>query len=153
MELEIIIRKEVPTSPAAKLMVDALWNEIQVRYGFNAPNPIDLHTFSTARAGFWLAWQDNQPVGSIAITALQSNEAELDVMYVLPSCRGGGVAQQLLRTAEQHARVNGFTVLKLRAGAPQPEALRFYEKEGFRKIPAFGKWVFDETAICFAKEV
>jgi GNAT superfamily N-acetyltransferase len=153
MEHSIVIKKEDPFSPDAKLMMDLLWEEIQARYGFKAPNPIDQSGFAVAGAGFWVARRQDTPVGSIALTPLPPNEAEMDVMYVAPASRGTGVAQQLMQVAEQHAKENGFTLIKLRAGMPQPEALRFYEKAGFKRIPAFGKWLFDETAICFAKEV
>jgi putative acetyltransferase len=45
----------------------------------------------------------------------------------------------------------GVGVLRLRAGEPQPEALRFYAAAGFLPIPPFGKWVDDDTARCFEK--
>jgi len=43
--------------------------------------------------------------------------------------------------------------LVLRAGEPQPEAMRFYAAAGFTRIPVFGKWVEDPTSICLAKPV
>jgi putative acetyltransferase len=116
-------------------------------------NPVNPESFAVKNAGCWIAWVDDVPVGGIALLPLTAGEMELDMMYVTPSCRGKGVAHELLQVAEQHAKANGFTVMKLRAGAPQPEALRFYEKEGYSKIPVFGRWVFDDTAICFAKKI
>ena len=65
----------------------------------------------------------------------------------------GILPQKLMAAAVKHAKENNFTLLKLRAGAPQPEALRFYEKEGFTRIPAFGKWVDDSTAVCMQKKL
>jgi GNAT superfamily N-acetyltransferase len=41
------------------------------------------------------------------------------------------VALMLLAALEAHARNNGIEVLRLRAGEPQPEALRFYTTAGF----------------------
>ena len=99
-----------------------------------------------------IAFANNEPVGSIAIVPLSEHEAELDIMYVVPSFRGSGIAKELM-TALEHAKENEFTIIKLRAGAPQPEALRFYEKMGFTQITAFGKWVNDATAACFEKKL
>lgn len=61
------------------------------------------------------------------------------------------MAQALLGSLEEHARDVGLEVVRLRAGDPQPEALRFYETAGFRPIEPFGRWVGDETARCFEK--
>jgi GNAT superfamily N-acetyltransferase len=151
MDHGIMIKRTETASPQAGAMIDALWNEIQLRYGFSAPNPIDIENFSAPRAGFWTASHENEVIGSIALISLSATEAELDIMYVVPAWRSKGVAQLLMRTVEQHAKENGFNIIKLRAGEPQPDALKFYAKEGFQRIPAFGRWVFDDTAICLAK--
>ncbi len=132
-------------------MSDALWDEIQARYGFHAPNPVDPATFVGPVGGFWLATDDGHPVGSIAITPLEDAAGELDVMYVAPRYRGTGVAQALLAALEEHARTAGVRIVRLRAGDPQPEALAFYAAAGFTPIPSFGKWVGDDTARCFEK--
>ncbi len=134
-------------------MSDALWGEIQRRYGFSAANPFDPAEFVGPIGGFWVATHRGQPVGSIALAPLDGPAAELDVMYVAPKHRGTGTAQALLAALEEHARAVGVTVLRLRAGEPQPEALRFYTKAGFTPIPPFGKWVGDDTARCFEKEL
>ena len=147
------IKKVDPGSPAARLMMDALWEEIQIRYDFESSNPFDPVSFSDNRAGFWVAFVNHEPSGSIAISPLTEQEAELDIMYVSPSVRCTGIAHELLAVLEQHARENKFNIIKLRCGEPQPEALRFYEKEGFYPIPSFGRWVGDHTALCFEKKL
>ena len=153
MKNDPIIKKEDPASLAARMMMNALWEEIQTRNGFKALNPFDPASFAKTRAGFWITFVNNDPVGSIAIAPLSEPEAELDIMYVAPSFRGSGIAQELMVSLEKHAKENDFTIIKLRAGTPQPEALRFYEKTGFTPIAAFGKWINDNTSICFQKEL
>lgn len=134
-------------------MAAALWGEIQSRYGFAADDPFDPAAFSGPVGGFWVAMSADEPVGSIALTPLEDHVAELDVMYVAPIHRGGGVAQDLLDALESHARSVGVTEVRLRAGDPQPEALQFYAKAGFTPIPSFGRWVGDPTARCFARRI
>lgn len=134
-------------------MSNALWAEIQQRYRFTAPNPMDPAAFTGPVGCFWVATMNEQPVGSIALARLDPPAAELDVMYVAPRYRGTGLAQALLRTLEEHAYAAGILVLRLRAGDPQPEALRFYAAAGFIPIPPFGKWVGDDTARCFEKRI
>lgn len=151
MTSSIVISPCDPFSPPARALSDALWDEIQQRYGFAAPNPLDPAAFTGPIGGFWMATDAGQPVGSIALTPLESPAAELDVMYVAPGHRGAGVAQALLAALEDHARAAGVSVLRLRAGDPQPEAVRFYLAAGFTPIPPFGRWIGDPTARCFGK--
>ncbi len=142
-----------PFSPAARAMSDALWDEIQRRYGFSAANRFDPAPFAGPIGGFWVATDDGDPVGSIAMSPLGDGAGELDVMYVAPSHRRSGLARALLAALEEHARAAGVSVLRLRAGEPQPEALAFYADAGFSPIPPFGTWVGDHTARCFQKSL
>lgn len=129
----------------------ALWVEIQRRYGFEAPYPIDHSQFRGPRGGFWIAVERGQPVGSIALSALDETRGELDVMFIAANHRRRGFAEALLRTLENHARQHGFSEILLRAGEPQPEAMSFYESNGFLPTEPFGHWVNDDTARCLRK--
>ncbi|WP_020498096.1 GNAT family N-acetyltransferase [Sciscionella marina] len=143
------IRAVGQETPEAVSMMDALWEEIQLRYGFRAPNPMP----STRFDGFWLALGQDGPLGSIALAPPTDSVGELDVMYVVPGRRGTGLAAELLAVAEGFAIRRGIGTLRLRTGEPQPESMRFYAKAGFRPIPRYGKWVEDESARCFAKDL
>ncbi|PJZ77579.1 GNAT family N-acetyltransferase [Leptospira neocaledonica] len=151
MNPKIQIKLHDPETNSAILMMDALWKEIQTRYGFEAPNPMKGEYFKGPKYAFWVAEIDNRPIGSIAITPWNDSIAELDVMYVDPEFRGTGLASELVNGLELFAKENGFKSIRLRAGAPQPEALRFYEKHGYGRIDSFGKWASDETAWCYEK--
>ncbi|WP_207222542.1 GNAT family N-acetyltransferase [Herbihabitans rhizosphaerae] len=140
-----------PDSEPARAMLDALWGEIQRRYGFTAPNPMGADLFAEPPGRFWLATVDDIPVGSVGITAHTETALELDAMYVTPEVRGTGTAQRLLAAAEEYASSLGYQAIRLRTGEPQPESVRFYEKAGYRRIPRFGKWLEDDTAWCFEK--
>jgi GNAT superfamily N-acetyltransferase len=142
-----------PESPAAAAMAHSLWEEIQACYGFTAADPFDPTSFRGPIGGFWVATpaSSDDPVGSIALTPHSDGVAELDVMYVELAHRRRGIAQQLLAVLEDHARENGISVVRLRAGDPQPEAMRFYAAAGFKPIPAFGRWIGDESARCLEK--
>ncbi|TGL60630.1 GNAT family N-acetyltransferase [Leptospira sarikeiensis] len=153
MKQKIKIKLEDPNSKSAVSMMNALWEEIQTRYGFQAPNPMKGEDFQGPKTGFWIAESEENPIGSIAIVPWNDSVAELDVMYVDPKFRGTGVASDLIISLENFAKENGFTSIRLRAGAPQPEALRFYEKHGYSRIDSFGRWASDETAWCYEKKI
>ncbi|WP_411823816.1 GNAT family N-acetyltransferase [Leptospira sp. 'Mane'] len=147
----IQIRREKSDSSVVYKMSNALWEEIQTRYSFQAPNPYDPKDFAEDWSGVWIAYDGETPVGSIAIFPFEGEESELDLMFVSKDYRKQGIAEQLLATVEVFAIETGYTNIKLRAGEPQPEAIRFYQKQGFHPIPSFGKWTSDPTAVCFEK--
>ncbi len=132
-------------------MAAALWEEIQQRYGFQAPDPFDPDAFAGPVGHFWVAVAGEEPVGSVALIPLDDDVGELDVMYVAASHRRLGLAGRLLAMLEDHARGAGISVLRLRAGDPQPEAMAFYRAAGFTPIPPFGRWLGDDTARCLEK--
>ncbi len=55
-------------------------------------------------------------------------------MYVEPAVRGSGVATLVLRALEDAARARGVRRMLLETGTAQPEALRFYLREGYARI-------------------
>lgn len=150
---ELQIAPTDPHSAEARRLAAALWSEIQRRYRFTAPDPFDPEAFTGPRAGFWIASQGGTAVGSVALSVLDDERAELDVMYVAEAHRRAGVARALLTTAEGHARTTGSTHILLRCGEPQPEAMEFYRAAGYLPIDRFGVWVDDETARCLAREI
>jgi putative acetyltransferase len=149
----VTIKQQTNWSPEAQQMLDELWREIQSRYHFQSPNMIRFEDFTGQRSAFWLALNHEKPIGSIALKPLTDESCELDAMYVIPSYRGKHVAADLMTTAENFMRMHGFETVKLRTGEPQPEAIKFYLKTGFKPIASFGKWKDDPTARCFEKRL
>ncbi|BDA77530.1 hypothetical protein LPTSP3_g04600 [Leptospira kobayashii] len=148
---EIQIKKEKSDSPVVYKMSNALWEEIQTRYSFQAPNPYEAKDFAEDWSGVWIAYDGETAVGSIALLPFEGEESELDLMFVSKNHRKQGIAEKLLATVESFATETGYTSIKLRAGEPQPEAIAFYKKMGFQPISSFGKWKSDPTALCFEK--
>lgn len=162
LEMEIAaglqVRRVDPRHRCAQRMSDALWGEIQQRYGFVGPHPFDPDSAVESNGGFWLALDGGTPVGSIALVpaageSTTGRRGEVDVMYVVPSHRRRGIARLLLAALEDHARERGTDELVLRAGDPQPEALAFYAAHGFTPTQPFGHWTQDPTAICLRKHL
>ena len=72
-------------------------------------------------------------------------------MYVVPPSRGSGVAGALLRALESAAVERGWTTLRLETGSAQPDAIRFYAREGYREIPLFGAYVGSDISLCYER--
>ncbi|WP_117214215.1 GNAT family N-acetyltransferase [Allorhizocola rhizosphaerae] len=88
-----------------------------------------------------------------ALRRLDATSAEVKRMFVVPRMRGSGVATGVLRALEAAAAQRGWRTLRLETGTEQPEAQRFYRREGYREIPLFGSYVGSTLSVCFEREL
>lgn len=100
-----------------------------------------------------IACQGNQAVGCGAIKALSPEIIEVKRMYVRPEYRNKGIAARILTELETWAEELSATRCILETGIRQPDAIRLYEKQGYRKIPNYGQYADMENSVCFAKDL
>ena len=79
--------------------------------------------------------------------------AELKRMFVLPTRRGLGIGQRILATLEARASHLGLRWVMLETGVSQPEAIRLYERAGFRRRGPYGGYVEDALTVYMEKEL
>ncbi len=123
--------------------------EIDGRYGADTelgPKPTgdDVAVFLVAR-------RDGEPVGCGGLRAIDGEHGEIKRMYVTPDARGSGVSTAILAALEDEARERGWSRLVLETGIEQPDAIRFYTREGYTPIERFGHYVHSEISRCFGK--
>jgi GNAT superfamily N-acetyltransferase len=139
------------TDPAGVALRTAQRAELDLRYGSDdhepgtPPSAADIDVFLIA------AGPAGQAVGCGALRRLTPVSAEIKRMYVTPASRGSGVATGLLRALESAARDRGWTTLRLETGPAQPDAIRFYEREGYREIPLYGPYVGSDLSVCYER--
>lgn len=125
--------------------------EVAMRYGTDDNEPGPPPTAETA-AVFLVAFEtDGTAIGCGALRAIDDEHGEVKRFFVAPDRRGSGVARAILGALEDEARARGWTRLVLETGARQPEAMRFYEREGYRAIPAFGHYAESPESRCYEK--
>ena len=100
---------------------------------------------------FFVAFDDDTPVGCGGLRRLGDTEAEIKRMFVLPESRGSGVSTAILERLEEYGREHGLSRLVLETGNRQPDAIRFYQRQGYMPIPKFGRYVDSAISLCFAK--
>ena len=81
----------------------------------------------------FVAESEGRVVGSIGCAAVSSDEGHLRGMAVLPEAQGSPAAQLLLQAAERELRARGCSRVTLDTTAPLERAMRFYEKNGYRR--------------------
>ncbi len=91
-----------------------------------------------ARQGGWfevLLGADQSPVGSVGLFPLRPGTWELRKMYLAAAERGRGLGRALLQRAMDEARRRGAVRITLETATALTEALRLYERAGFRRQP------------------
>jgi putative acetyltransferase len=147
------IEERAWTDPVGTALRAAQRAELDARYGCDdhepgtAPSAADIEVFLVATA------PDGRPLACGALRRLDPVTAEIKRMYVTPPVRGSGVATALLRALETAAADRGWTTLKLETGPAQPDAIRFYEREGYTPIPLFGAYQDSTLSLCYARHV
>ena len=125
--------------------------EIDERYGDpnSEPGPVPTAADITA---FFVAYDDSgTAVGCGGLRAIDSEHGEIKRMYVAPGSRGSGASVAILNALEEHGRALGWTRLVLETGTEQPDAIRFYEREGYTRIPNFGYYAESALSLCYEK--
>lgn len=125
--------------------------ELEARYGTPdsepgpAPTALDIIVFYVALS------DDGEPIACGGLRQIDETHGEIKRMFVAPGSRGSGVSTAVLAALENDARTRGWTRLVLETGAAQPDAVRFYEREGFTVIPPFGYYADSPLSLCYEK--
>lgn len=127
---------------------DAMRAELAARYDIpdqetEPPTAETVTVFLVARD------EAGTAVGCGALQTLDAGTAEVKRMYVAPEARGTGAATAVLRALEEQARARGAATLVLATGDRQPDAIRFYEREGYEPTDGYGPYVGQPMARCF----
>ena len=109
----------------------------------------DANDVRGPRAVFLLARDaSGVAVGCGALRPLEADVAEVKRMYARP---GGGAGIHLLSELERRARAFGYRAIWLETRRVNGRAVAFYERNGYRVIPNYGKYVGREDAVCLGK--
>ena len=152
-EIDAVAVRLVPWhDPSAEALRAAQQVEIAERYGEDTepgvkPTADDI-------AAFFVAFDaTGTGVGCGGLRELDETHAEIKRMFVDPGFRGSGVALAVLSTIEVYGRERGWSRLVLETGEAQPDAMRFYEREGYRRIPNFGAYAGHPLSVCYEKQL
>ncbi|PPG52697.1 GNAT family N-acetyltransferase [Rathayibacter sp. AY2B3] len=146
------------THPDAERLRDAQRRELDERYGSDdhepgtPPSADDVPVFLLARdaSGTAVACGGLRPLDD---DVLGPGAIEVKRMFADRAARGTGAATAVLRALEERAAALGTTRLVLETGTLQPDAMRFYLREGYHAIPPFGDYIGSEHSVCYARDL
>jgi GNAT superfamily N-acetyltransferase len=114
--------------------------------GSAAFDPAACTLFAIARDGAGRA------VGCGALRPIDGEIAELKRMYARPAS-GAGIGAGVLAFLEGQAGALGYRGLWLETRKVNARAVRFYDNQGYLRIPNFGKYAGNDAAVCFGKRL
>jgi len=82
-----------------------------------------------------LAYVDGKPAGCVALRDLGDGNCEMKRMFVPETFRGRGVGRALAERIIAEGKEAGYRAMRLDTSRRQSEAMRLYERAGFRCIP------------------
>jgi GNAT superfamily N-acetyltransferase len=148
-------------APIAQALLAAAQEDIVARYGSADGTTLDAVQFNPPEGAFLVVTRDGQPVACGGWRTLSQHSdvgvaedvAEIKRMYAVPAVRGAGVAKELLTAVEESARRSGMTRMILETGEGNPEAIRFYAKNGYERIANYGYYRDEPDCVSFGRDL
>ena len=104
--------------------------------GFAATTPSSDQLWQRMNEGpVWMATKDEAALGTVSVVD-RGDDLYIRGMAVLPQARGIGLGALLLRTVEEFAVAHGHKRLTLSTTPFLAQAIRLYERSGFRRTAA-----------------
>lgn len=126
-----------PARTAIRRYVEELLETIP--HGFTTEEALAtaVRSYNPPHGLFVVSPGPDDPLAGGALTFLDAHRAEVKRMWVAPHARGTGLAGALLHHLEARAVAHGRTTMVLDTNAALQPAVRLYEREGYRRVPAY----------------
>jgi putative acetyltransferase len=112
---------------------------------------LDLASVVPASLLFAVARSSDGSAMGCAGIVVHGEWGELKRMYVKPVHRGQGTAALLVEHLERQAAILGCTTIRLETGPDQPDALRFYARNGYLRRGPFAGYPDDPLSVFMEK--
>jgi GNAT superfamily N-acetyltransferase len=145
------ITRTTSENPDFRELVQLLDQDLSARDGAEHAFYAQFNTLNKIQHAV-VAYYGNEPVGCGAFKEFSQKLVEIKRMFVRPEFRGQGVAPAVLAELERWAQELSYVGYVLETGKKQPEAIRLYQKSGYKLIPNYGQYVGVENSVCMQKE-
>lgn len=145
------VRAEDPASSDAQSLLAELSGILQAITGDSGAASFDPASVRGPRAVFVIARDSaGRAVGCGALRPIDEEVAELKRMYARP---GSGAGTAILAHLEAQAAALGYRALWLETRQVNARAMRFYDAQGYLRMPNYGRYVGNAAAACFGKRL
>jgi putative acetyltransferase len=154
----IEIQPERADHPQVVALLGALDRYLGELYEPEANHILSVSELLEPEISFFVARHSDEVVGTAAVrrrpggadTAGQPY-GEVKRMYVAPAVRGQRIGERLLQTLEASLKGQGIALALLETGSDQREAVRLYERCGYKRRAAFGGYPDNGLSLFMAK--
>ncbi|HEV8369295.1 MAG TPA: GNAT family N-acetyltransferase [Pyrinomonadaceae bacterium] len=151
--MAIVITNERPDSDLASELIAELEAHLTPLYPDESRHGYSVEKLLQEGVAFFVIHYNEQPAGCGGVQLFGSEYAEIKRMYVRPALRGLGLGKLMVNHLETYVRNHGIRVLRLETGVHQGEAIRLYERMGFKAIGPFGTYRDDPLSRFYEKEI
>jgi len=153
--VRIRLAARVDAQQVASLLLESFaeYRDSYTPEGFAATTPTREEVLARMEEGpVWVALLDGNAVGTVAAVE-RDEELYVRGMAVLPSARGLGIGEMLLREVEGYARALGHSRLTLSTTPFLGRAIRLYERFGFLRSEEGARELFGTPLFTMAKSL
>jgi putative acetyltransferase len=93
--------------------------------------------YAPPKGAIFIAVDEDDLIGCVAIRPLSQQQAELKRLYVKPAWHGHGIGKQLFECAMSRAQSIGYGSIVLDTLESMQSARRLYQSYGFREIEGY----------------
>lgn len=154
----VTIRPERADHPQVVALLSALDRYLGELYEPEANHILSVDELLAPEVSFFAAWQGDRIVGTGAVRRMPGEPAtggvaygEVKRMYVDPALRGQRLGVRLIEVLEGALREQGLTLALLETGRDQHEAVRLYERCGYRYRGAFAGYPDNGLSLFMSK--
>jgi putative acetyltransferase len=156
----IVIRRENPDQSEVVALLRALDEYLGSLYPPEANHILEMGELLVPEVRFFVARDGRTLVGTAAVRLAAGETAtagerygEIKRMYVSPAQRGRRIGAALIEALEGQLRSEGVGLALLETGRDQHEAVRLYERSGYRPRAAFGGYPDNGLSLFMAKRL
>lgn len=156
----IVICPERPDHPQVRELLRQLDAHLAALYEPEHNHILAERELLAPDVSFLVAAQDQRIVGCGAVRRMPAEAAtagrpygEVKRMMVEPELRGQRIGTKLLQALEAVLRADGIEQALLETGAAQVEAVRLYERSGYKRRTAFGGYPDNGLSVFYQKSL
>ncbi|MEP6805217.1 MAG: GNAT family N-acetyltransferase [Flavobacterium sp.] len=140
-----------PDDEKVLAITEELSENLYLRFGSNGKNSFQDWQNNNSKFIFVIAQINDEIVGCGAIRPIDENTGEVKRMY--SKFPGKKIGKTILLFLEEEAATLGYTDLVLETRLKNESAIQFYQKQGYKIIPNYGKYTDRPDAICLGKSL
>ena len=152
--MSVTITEESPDSADAIQLIDELQSHLNPeKYPAESKHGYSVDKLLREGVVFFVIRHDDNPAGCGGIKLVGTGYGEVKRMFVRPQYRGLGLGRLMLDRLAEYAQERQVNVLRLETGIYQTDAIRLYERYGFKRRGPFGEYKDDPLSIYFEKQL